>query len=257
MAVLTPCRSQPAGESFRSTVIVSGHKSPAGQLLQNDLVPGKRSTDRLFLCNQQQQSLGFDEPSAILPSDQPFFLTMYLRRVCLCVALALPSWPALAQAPVFRCGNEYTNDARQAEQRLCQVLELGPVTVPGTQVMRPAAPAPVPVLADKRSAASAEPRLPQSNPQTRIDAAVQRSRDADARQILEAELLKAQTRLAQTQAEFKQGEPDKQGPEGRNHQRYLDRVQAMRSELVRQQADVTSLQRELARLPSAAVASTP
>lgn len=158
----------------------------------------------------------------------------------------------MAQA-VFRCGNEYTNDARQAEQRACQVLELGPVTVPGTQVMRPAAPAP----ADKRSAASAEPRLPQSHPQTRIDAAVQRSRDADARQILEAELLKAQTRLAQTQAEFKQGEPDKQGPEGRNHQRYLDRVQALRSELVRQQADVSSLQRELARLPSAAVASTP
>ena len=192
-----------------------------------------------------------------------FFLTMYLRRVCLVVALALPSWPALAQAPVFRCGNEYTNDARQAEQRLCQVLELGPVTVPGTQVMRPAAPAPVtapvsaPLPADKRSSASAEPRLPQSPPQTRIDAAVQRSRDADARQILEAELLKAQARLAQTQAEFKQGEPDKQGPEGRNHQRYLDRVQALRSELVRQQADVASLQRELARLPSAAVASTP
>jgi len=184
---------------------------------------------------------------------------MYLRRVCLCVALALPAWPALAQAPVFRCGNEYTNDARQAEQRLCQVLELGPVTVPGTQVMRPAAPVPVPapVPADKRSSASAEPRLPQSNPQTRIDAAVQRSRDADARQILEAELLKAQARLAQTQAEFKQGEPDKQGAEGRNHQRYLDRVQALRSELVRQQADVASLQRELARLPSAAVASTP
>ena len=172
---------------------------------------------------------------------------MYLRRVCLCVALALTAWPALAQAPVFRCGNEYTNDARQAEQRLCQVLELGPVTVPGTQVMRPAVPAPVP--ADKRSSASAEPRLPQSNPQTRIDAAVQRSRDADARQILEAELLKAQARLAQIQAEFKQGEPDKQGAEGRNHQRYLDRVQALRSELVRQQADVASLQRELARLP--------
>lgn len=182
-------------------------------------------------------------------------VSMYLRCVCLCVALALPAWPALAQAPVFRCGNEYTNDARQAEQRLCQVLELGPVTVPGTQVMRPAAPAPVPatvlapVPADKRSSASAEPRMPQSNPQTRIDAAVQRSRDADARQILEAELLKAQARLAQTQAEFKQGEPDKQGAEGRNHQRYLDRVQALRSELVRQQADVASLQRELARLP--------
>lgn len=172
----------------------------------------------------------------------------------------------MAQA-VFRCGNEYTNDARQAEQRACQVLELGPVTVPGTQVMRPAAPALVAqpagpsFSADKRSQASAEPRPPQSSSETRIDAGVQRLRDADARQILEAELRKAQGRLSQTQAEFKQGEPDKQGAEGRNHQRYLDRVQALRSELVRQQADVVSLQRELARLPasasSAALASSP
>ena len=180
------------------------------------------------------------------------------RFVCLCLALTLPPWPAIAQA-VFRCGNEYTNDARQAEQRACQVLELGPVTVPGTQVMRPTAP--VPVAGDKRSTASAEPRPAQGSPETRIDAGVQRSRDADARQILEAELRKAQARLGLAQAEFKQGEPDKQGAEGRNHQRYLDRVQALRSELVRQQADVASLQRELARLPasasSAAVASTP
>jgi tripartite-type tricarboxylate transporter receptor subunit TctC len=67
--------------------------------------------------------------------------------------------------------------------------------------MRPAAPAPVP--ADKRSSASAEPRLPQSNPQTRIDAAVQRSRDADARQILEAELLKAQANVQMVHVPFK------------------------------------------------------
>lgn len=198
-----------------------------------------------------------------------FVCAMSPRFVCFCIALALPAWPATAQA-VFRCGNEYTNDARQAEQRACQVLELGPVTVPGTQVMRPVAHSPVSqpaapsFSADKRSPTSAEPRQPQSNPETRIDAAAQRSRDTDARQILEAEMRKAQLRLAQTQAEFKQSEPDKQGAEGRNHQRYLDRVQALRSELVRQQADVASLQRELARFPAltapaptAAVASTP
>ncbi len=201
--------------------------------------------------------LDFAEQSAILRVAPPFIRAMHLRCLCFCVVLGLPAWPAWAQTLVFRCGNEYTNDARQAEQRACQALELGPVTVTGTQVMRPAAPAPASAPADKRSPVSAEPRLPQSKPETRIDAAVQRSRDADARQILEAELRKAQARLAQTQVEFKQGEPDKQGLEGRNHQRYLDRVQALRDDLVRQQADVASLQRELARLPASAVASTP
>jgi hypothetical protein len=97
----------------------------------------------------------------------------------------------------------------------------------------------------------------EGRPDSRIDAAQQRARDTDARAILEAELRKAETRLAQLQAEFKQGEPDKQGIEGRNHQRYLDRVQAMREELVRQQSDVASLRRELARLAPAALAATP
>ena len=83
----------------------------------------------------------------------------------------------------------------------------------------------------------------------------QRARDADARAILEAELRKAEARLTQLQEEYKNGEPDKQGIEGRNHQRYLDRVQALREDLARQYSDVASLKKELARLPAAATAS--
>jgi predicted lipid-binding transport protein (Tim44 family) len=164
--------------------------------------------------------------------------------------VGLAGLPVLAQEAIYRCGNTYTNDVRQAQQAGCQRIEATPVTVPGTQVQRRSAsveqPAPTPQA----------PQAPQARAHTRIDSAQQRARDADARFILETELRKAQERLAQLQAEFKQGEPDKQGIEGRHHQRYLDRVQALREELARQQADVASLQRELARLP-ATVASTP
>lgn len=179
--------------------------------------------------------------------------TMSLSRLsCLSLlpllVLALPVW---GQGQVFRCGNEYTNDVHRAQQLGCTALDMGPVmVVPGTKVVRPErSPAP---------AKAAEPSA-ETRPPPRIDAAQQRVRDAEARQILEAELRKAEAALAQLQAEFKNGEPDKQGIEARNHQRYLDRVQAMREALVRQQSDVASLRRELARLPGGlgAVASSP
>lgn len=176
----------------------------------------------------------------------------FLDLLLACCLLG-PTLGAQAQSQVYRCGgSEYTNDAHRARQLGCTALDIGPVTVPGTKVVRSDAPATGAPKAG--SGAVPEDRAPQ-----RIDAAQQRARDADARLILEAELRKAEARLAQLQAEFNNGEPDKQGIEGRNHQRYLDRVQALRDALVRQQSDVASLKRELARLPAAssAVAVTP
>lgn len=172
------------------------------------------------------------------------------------LSLLLLNAPAWGREPVFRCGNEYTNDPRQARQAGCTVLELGPVTVPGTSVVRSAPlPAPEPSAAP---AARPPPVRTEARPASRIDAAEQRARDSDARLILVAELRRAQERLAQLQAEFKNGQPDKQGIEGRNHQRYLDRVQSLREALVRQQDDVASLKRELARWPGAeALAAAP
>ncbi len=179
------------------------------------------------------------------------FLSCFARVTSLLAGGVLAVGSAWGQGTVFRCGNEYTNDARLAQARACQALDLPAVAVlPAAQGVRRDASPPHAVRMEGRSSG-------EGRPETRIDAAQQRARDADARAILEAELRKAEARLAQLQAEFKQGEPDKQGIEGRNHQRYLDRVQAMREELVRQQSDVASLRRELARLAPAALAATP
>ena len=62
-----------------------------------------------------------------------------------------------------------------------------------------------------------------------MDASAQRARDADARAILEGELRKAESRLAGLKTEFNNGEPEKRGPEFRNHQMYLDRVAELRA----------------------------
>lgn len=144
-----------------------------------------------------------------------------------------------AWADVYRCGNEYTNsirDAREAQQRGCKLVEGGNVTIIEGPKPRAAAPGPV------RAPAAAAPRS---------DDSAQRTRDAEARRILEAELRKAEARQAELLKEYNNGEPEKMGIEGRNHQRYLDRVAEMKAAIARNDSDIAGIKREIARLPAA------
>lgn len=158
------------------------------------------------------------------------------------VGVLLPSHLA-AQSQVFRCGNEYLNDARDAKARGCKLLEGGNVTVvQGTSVKK----------GTNRSPANPPAAgVPTTSPSE------QRARDSDARAIVEAELTKAQAKLAELQKEYNQGEPEKQGIEGRNYQRYLDRVNELKEALVRSESDVAGLKRELARLPASPTPAQP
>lgn len=146
---------------------------------------------------------------------------------------------ALAQdTAVYRCGNEYTNavrDAKDAKSRGCKLVEGGNVTIihsnpPGTV----AAPVRAPVV----------PSSP------RNDGAEQRARDSDARMILESELKKAEVRQAALLKEYNSGEPEKQGGEARNYQKYIDRVAELKASIARNDSDIAGLKRELLRLPA-------
>lgn len=138
---------------------------------------------------------------------------------------------AQAQGRIYRCGNEYTNTV-QPGQKGCKLLEGGNVTV----VQRPRATESVRVASASQEG-------------TRVDGAQQRQRDADARQILEAELRKAEARQAELLQEYNNGEPEKAGPEFRNHQKYLDRVSELKASIERNESDQAGLRRELDRLP--------
>jgi len=83
----------------------------------------------------------------------------------------------------------------------------------------------------------------------RVDPAQQRSRDSDARRILEAELRKEEERLAALQKDYNQGEPERRGDE-RNFARYQERVGEMKASIARKEADIAALKRELAKLPA-------
>lgn len=144
---------------------------------------------------------------------------------------------------IYRCAGvggsapEYINNVKDAQARNCKPVSGGNVTVVQG--------APVPKAAARVAAspASSSPR-PDSSPD-------QRARDSDSRIILESELRKSEAKLAELQKEYNNGEPEKQGIEGRNYQRYLDRVKDLKDSIARSQSDIAGLKREISRLPAA------
>jgi hypothetical protein len=161
----------------------------------------------------------------------------YALFIPLAVASMAASSFAQNSLTIFRCsGNVYTNNAVEARAKGCKPMEGGNITVvEGTRVNGNAGNAPVRVAT-----------APQASGQ-RIDADDQRSRDSDARGILEAELKKAEARQADLLKEYNNGDPEKLGPEHRNNQKYLDRVAEMKASIARTENDIAGIKRELGR----------
>jgi hypothetical protein len=115
------------------------------------------------------------------------------------------------------------------------------------QGLKPAVNAPAAV---RPGAPAAPGATPAGGP--RVDASEQKSRDSDARQILESELKKAESRRAELLREYNNGEPEKRGDEARNQQKYQDRVAELKSSLARTESDIAGIRRELGRFGATA-----
>ena len=164
--------------------------------------------------------------------------------VPLLAAVFAPNSFAQATSPTWRCGNVYTNIAADAQAKNCKLVEGGNVTV----ISGPRPNGGVKVATAPQSNTTGLPPSGQ-----RIDSGEQRARDADARAILEAELKKAEARHVELLKEYNNGEPEKQGPEHRNHQKWLDRVAELKISIARNESDIAGLRRELGRAaPTAA-----
>ncbi len=146
--------------------------------------------------------------------------------------------PAVAQDRIYRCGNEYINNVRDAESRGCKLVEGGNITV--VQGTKP--------QGTSNSASQAPVRVAAAG--QKVDGTEQRARDSDSRAILESELAKAKARQAELQSEYNNGEPDKRGDEARNYQKYIDRVAELKASMSRNDSDIAGIQREIARLPA-------
>lgn len=146
---------------------------------------------------------------------------------------------AQAQDRIYRCGNAYTNTVTQEQAKNCKLIDGGNITV--VQGTRPAKASSAVNSASSANSASSGPRT---------NAAEQKSRDSDARLILQSELKKAEERQEELLKEYNNGEPEKRGDEARNRQRYLDRVAELKAQLARNESDMAGIRRELERLPA-------
>jgi hypothetical protein len=83
---------------------------------------------------------------------------------------------------------------------------------------------------------------------SRVSQQMQGQRDAGRVAILRNELSAAQSLLTQLQSEYQSGNPERRGNE-RNFQKYLDRTTQLKQQIDLTQANISSLTRELSRIP--------
>jgi hypothetical protein len=166
-------------------------------------------------------------------------MTMLIRSISMLGlgAALCATFVGAARADTYKCpGNVYNNtySAKEAKDKGCKVLDNAPISV--IQGPRPR------VATSGATAGS-------GNGSNVVDPGAQRARDSDARRILEAELKREQDRLTQMKADYNNGNPDRQGNEIRNNQKYIDRIADMQSAITRKEGDIAALQRELAKYP--------
>lgn len=164
---------------------------------------------------------------------RPFFC-----RVLTVFGLSLWAMPGTAQEAIYRCGQEYTNSP-QGRPDCVRIQATPAVTV--IEGMRPNAGA----QAARTTTAEGTALVPAQR--TKIDmvreqTVAQRERDTQARAILLQELAQARQQQAQLQQVLNDSEAVK----------HADKAVGIKAALERNQRDIDSLQRELARRPVAA-----
>ena len=148
---------------------------------------------------------------------------------------------------IYRCGQEYTN-APQGKRGCVRLVPQAVTVIEGTHLNAASpsrrtlvieGPALVPPVRTKVEA-------------DRPDAPIQRERDTQARTIVTQELEKARQQQAQLMQAYKQSETDKSQTDVRAQAQWQERQATLKAALDRNQRDIDSLQRELARRPMAA-----
>jgi len=167
-------------------------------------------------------------------------------RLLLMAALLGPAGLALtsvaAASSVYRCESntgvvEYSNSKpKKFDSDQCKRIDLPELTT--IQSPKPAQAPTAPSAPAKASVAESFPS---------VSAERQRRRDKARRSILQQELDREQSRLAELQEEYRDGEPERRGDE-RNYQKYLDRVERLRTEISRRESSISALNKEMGTL---------
>lgn len=145
---------------------------------------------------------------------------------------------------VYRCGSVYTNQPL-AKENCVRLPGASAVVIDGpsqsTRSVRNSGSTPQP----SRKTSSAAAPVSQGPPEATVLASVQAQRDAQAKAVLQAEWSRTQEKLQQVQAEYRQGNPARLPGESTGE--WQARSTQMRQSLIRLQADLASLKREMER----------
>ena len=144
---------------------------------------------------------------------------------------------ARAEGSIFLCVDA------NGKRELTDTMKSGcrQLTVPGS------IPAPAPRKSTSAAGTSMRTTAPAPADFPKVDTSAQRVRDNDRRDILNEELRAEERRLAELRREFNNGEPERQGNE-RNYAKYQDRVEQMRADIKRREADIEALNREISNI---------
>ena len=146
-------------------------------------------------------------------------------KIILIILLALLLLPAIAQSGVYKKIDEsgnvtYSNiRSNKAEQ-----LDLPPITV--------------------------VPGIDSAAVEAKIQKRMQSIQIEEQREALENKIAEEENRLDELENEYKGGTPDRLGNERMNYQRYLDRVERLKSEIAISEHNLKILEAELQQLPS-------
>ena len=146
-------------------------------------------------------------------------------KIILIILLALLLLPAIAQSGVYKKIDEsgnvtYSNiRSNKAEQ-----LDLPPITV--------------------------VPGIDSAAVEAKIQKRMQSIQIEEQREALENKIAEEENRLEELESEYKGGTPDRLGNERMNYQRYLDRVERLKSEIAISEHNLKILEAELQQLPT-------
>jgi Domain of unknown function (DUF4124) len=159
------------------------------------------------------------------------------------VALGSLASSASAFAQVFRCVEDgeivYSNQPSSAKKKNC--VRVKAPAPPRAQI---SSEEPVRRLGRVSSDNSKPPLTPSPSAFPRIDAGTQKYRDNDRAAILDEERRKEASLLSDLKKEFNNGAPERRTDE-RDQQKYLERVDKLKQNILRTETNVKSLEREL------------
>ena len=158
---------------------------------------------------------------------------------------ALSAFSVSAEQAVYQCGQELTNRPKNPE--LCQKIEISNHTqIAGTRVQNFSKSNTVASTVERAVASTSEKPSETSQTAQTIPHNVHQ-RNTQARTILEDERQKLMAQHAELVRNFNHGQPVLLEGESRHQAQYLQRVDALKTNLHRIERDLQALQREIAR----------